>query len=98
MTVRYSERALSDLKTIADHISQRRPSGAVSVMRRIEATVELIGQYPGIGRKVRARKGVLALPVGKYPYRVYYRIEDGRPFIVHIRHGARRLPEKDEMT
>jgi plasmid stabilization system protein ParE len=69
MSARYSGRALADLSVIADYISERRPSGAVSVMRRIEATVNLIGRHPGLGSKVRARAGVFALPVGKYPYR-----------------------------
>ena len=67
-------------------------------MRRIETTVALIGRHPGVGREVRARKGVYALPVGKYPYRVYYKIEAGHPIIIHIRHGARKLPRVADMT
>ena len=57
MSVRYSDRALADLNSIADYIARRRPSGAVSVMSRIAATVTLIGRHPGVGRKVRAREG-----------------------------------------
>ncbi len=98
MSMRYSERALADIRTISDCIAGRRPSGAVSVMRRIEATVALIGRHPGVGRKVRARRGVFALPVGKYPYRVYFRMNDAGPIIVHIRHGSRKLPRADEMV
>ena len=71
MTVRYSARASADLRAIADYIAERSPRGAGSVMRRIEATVALIARHPGIGRKVRGRSRVLALPVGKYPYRIY---------------------------
>jgi plasmid stabilization system protein ParE len=39
MSVRFSARALADLRAIVDYIAERRPSGAVSVIRRIEATV-----------------------------------------------------------
>jgi toxin ParE1/3/4 len=98
MSVRFSARALADLRAIADYIAERRPSGAVSVIRRIEATVALIGRHPGVGRKVRARSGVFALPVGKYPYRVYYMNDGNNAIVVHVRHAARKLPSTEEMV
>jgi toxin ParE1/3/4 len=97
MSVNYSLRALTDLKVIAAYVSERSPRGAASVMRRINATVDLIGRHPGVGRRVRARKGVYVFPVGKYPYLVYYRIDGNDPIIVHVRHGARKLPRASEM-
>jgi toxin ParE1/3/4 len=97
MSVRYSDRAAADILAIASYISERRPSGAASVLRRLAATFNLIGRHPGVGLKVRARKGVLVIPVGKYPYQVYYRLDDAGPIIVHIRHGARKLPQSADL-
>jgi toxin ParE1/3/4 len=98
MSVGYSARALADLSSIAAYISRRSVRGAASVMRRIEATITLIERHPGVGQKVRRRSGTRAIPIGKYPYKVYYQIENGTPMIVHVRHGARKLPSPAEMS
>ena len=98
MSAGYSRRALADLRKIAEYVSLRSPRGAASVMRRIAASADLFGRHPGVGTKVKVRHGLRALPVGNYPYRIYYKIEAGAPIIVHIRHGARALPRPDEMA
>jgi toxin ParE1/3/4 len=98
MSVSYSARALADLVAISSYIYEHRPSGVSTVMRRIEATVALIERHPGVGSRVRARSGVYALPVSKYPYRIYYRVNDQDSIIVHIRHAARKSPRTDEVA
>jgi toxin ParE1/3/4 len=57
----------------------------------------LIGEYPRIGR-VTDIEGVKLLPVIQYPYLVYYTLEDNEVVIVHVRHGARDLPEQGDLS
>ena len=89
MSVRYTRRARDDLAAILRYIDARSPQGARNVKRTIQKTIELIGQLPDSGR----RSGVAAtrvLPVGRYPYLIYWSVEGGEAWIVHIRHAARR--------
>jgi plasmid stabilization system protein ParE len=51
-------------------------------------TIELIGQFPQSGRPVEL--DVRALPVGAYPYLIYWSAESDDVWIVHVRHTARR--------
>jgi toxin ParE1/3/4 len=89
MRVRYSLRARSDLLRIIEYIADRNPAGARNVKDALERIIELIGQFPEVGRRV-GEQDVRVLPVGHYPYLIYWTIEAGEPIIVHIRHASRR--------
>jgi toxin ParE1/3/4 len=89
MRVRYSPRALRDLSDIAGYILLRSPPGARAVEARIKATIALIAEYPGCGRVVVQRPDVCVLPIGRYPYLIFYTIADDDAVILHIRHAAR---------
>jgi toxin ParE1/3/4 len=89
MRVRYTPRARSDLRAIIAYIVDRNPAGARNVRRSMDRTLELIGQYPERGRRV-GEQGTRVLPVGRYPYLIYWSIEAGEAWIVHIRHASRR--------
>ena len=52
-------------------------------------TIDLIGQFPQSGRPV-SEFGVRVLPVGPYPYLVYWLAEVDEVWVIHIRHTARR--------
>ncbi|HYS47250.1 MAG TPA: type II toxin-antitoxin system RelE/ParE family toxin [Xanthobacteraceae bacterium] len=89
MRVRYTPRARGVLRMIIEYLVERNPVGAQNVKRAMERTVELIGQFPESGRRV-SEHGVRVLPVGRYPYLIYWTVESGEAWIVHIRHAARR--------
>jgi toxin ParE1/3/4 len=93
MRVRYTPRARADLVAILDYIDQRNPRGARNVKRALQRVIELIGEYPHVGRLCREQQ-VRVIPVGRYPYLVYWTIEEGHVWLVHIRHAA-RLPWQD---
>ena len=96
MKVRYTPRARDDLRAVLAHIEQRSPQGARNVARSLRKTIELIGQFPQSGR-LAGEQGTRVMPVGRYPYLVYWSIEGGAAWIVHIRHAARRPwdPDRD---
>jgi toxin ParE1/3/4 len=89
MRVRYTPRARGDLRLILEYIDERNPRGAENVKRAIRKTIELIGEYPEGGRTT-GQQGTRVLPAGRYPYLIYWSIEAGEAWLVHIRDGRRR--------
>lgn len=95
--VSLSERALADLSGIQGYLLPISPRGAESVRRAIAEAIDLLAQYPKVGRETDIA-GVRVLPVVRYPYLIYHAILDGEIFILHIRHGSRGKPETDDMS
>jgi toxin ParE1/3/4 len=89
MRVRYTPRARSDLQSILNYIDERSPRGAANVKRAIRKTIELMGEFPQSGRSARI-ESVRVLRAGRYPYLIYWTIEAGEVWLVHIRDGRRR--------
>jgi toxin ParE1/3/4 len=85
MIVRYSRRAQSDLVDILDYIEERSPLGA----HKVKLTIETIRENPNVGHPT-GRGATRGLPIGRYPYLVYWTVEAGEVWIVHFRHGARK--------
>jgi plasmid stabilization system protein ParE len=89
MKVRFTPRARTDLALILEYLDRRSTQGSINVKRTIRKTIELISQFPQGGR--RASIGdTRVTPAGRYPYLIYWSIESGEAWIVHIRHAARR--------
>jgi len=89
MRVRYTPRARSDLANILKYIDERSPQGARNVKRTIRKTIELIGRFP-LGGRDAEEPGIRVLPVGRYPYLIYWLVEADAAWIVHIRDGRRK--------
>jgi toxin ParE1/3/4 len=89
MKVQYTARGRDDLAAILTYIERRSPQGARNVARAIRKTVELIGEFPHSGR-LAGEQDTRVLPVGRYPYLVYWSVEGDEAWIIHIRHTARR--------
>jgi toxin ParE1/3/4 len=87
--IRYTSRARDDLSSILTYIEQHSAQGARNVARAIHKTIDLIGQFPHAGR-FAGEAQTRVLPVGRYPYQIYWSVERGEAWIVHIRHTARR--------
>jgi plasmid stabilization system protein ParE len=88
MKVRYSRRAQNDLAKILNYLDERSPRGAEKVKLAIKRVIDAIGETPHLGHPA-GRGSVRVLPVGRYPYLVYWTIEANEVWLVHIRHGAR---------
>jgi toxin ParE1/3/4 len=95
MRVRYTPRARTDIVSILTYIERLSPKGARNVARALRKTIELIGQFPHSSRAA-GESGTRVLPVGRYPYLVYWNVEATDAWIVHIRHTARRPWNPDE--
>lgn len=94
--VRYARRAISDLIGIADYIRERNPRAAAAVADRIRASIARLGMFPFIGRPTDD-ESLRVLPIGRYPYIVYYEVIRGEVVVHHIRDGRRKSPTPDEV-
>jgi addiction module RelE/StbE family toxin len=94
--VRYARRAIADLIGIADYIRERNPRAAETVADRIRASIARLGMFPFIGRPTDD-PSLRILPIGRYPYVVYYEVIEGDVVVHHIRHGRRKPPRPDEI-
>ena len=90
MKVVYTEEALRDLDAIADWLIAHCPTVAPAVERRIRRVVAHIARWPESARRSAHRPGVHAVPLGRYPYKIFYRINGDRVEILHIHHAARQ--------
>ncbi len=89
MRVRYTRRANRELTAILLYLSKHSPQGLRNVRRAVENTERLIGQYPHCGRLTDV-KATRVLPIGRYPYLMYWIVDADDAKIVHIRDARRR--------
>ncbi len=92
MRVRFTRRAFHDREQIFEYVAQRSPAGAANVMARIRAVVDRLPHHPQSGHPTDV-EGVRVVFVGRYAYRIFYRIRRDAIEILHIRHTSRRPSE-----
>ena len=89
MRVRYTPEAFADQERIFEYLRERSPNGARNVLASIlDATVQLADQ-PRSGYRTDD-PDIRVLFVGRYPYKIFYRVRSDVVEITHIRHTSRR--------
>lgn len=90
----WSEQAMSDLDSIADHLSTDSEEAALAMLSKLEARAEKLHTLPHRGRVVPE---LLAIDVNGYrelvefPYRILYRIAKDEVLVVAVLDGRRDL-------
>ena len=77
MKVRLTARAEADLEAIRDYLVPRSPQGAERVRQSIEASIDLLGSFPGMGHETDIAY-IRMLPVVHYPYLIYHTVASER--------------------
>jgi plasmid stabilization system protein ParE len=89
MKIRYTPSGFSDRERIFNYLRERSPAGARKVMAQIRSATAQLGEHPYSG--YRTEDGDIRVKfIGRYPYKLFYRVRDDTVEIVHIRHTARR--------
>ncbi len=90
MKIGYSRRALTQLNDIFDYIARDNKAAALAFVGRIEAIALLLASYPHIGRPTDLEE-VRVISIGRYPYRMFYKLlpERNEVRILRIRHTRR---------
>ena len=96
MRVVFSGRAKLRLRQIRRYIAEDNPVAAERVAIRIRQTIELLADFPRIGR-IREEGATRALNVSGLPYRVHYRIDEAAETvqIITIAHTSRMMTRLD---
>ena len=96
MKLRFTPRAAQDLAEIADYIRQHSPLAALRVRAAILESLQHLILFPQIGRRQKI-EGVRKLVTRRYPYLVFYTIDDVAEEIVvlSIQHPAREREYSD---
>ncbi len=89
MKVVYTDEAIRDLSEIATYLAGHYPSIAPLVERRVHSVVAWIARWPNSTRRSANRPDVRMVPLGRYPYRIFYRVKQDTVEILHIHHAAR---------
>lgn len=90
MMVVWTADALKDLAEIADYVAIHYPRIGPAVENRIRAVVARIARWPESARPSVGRPGVRVAVVGRYPYKIFYRLTRDAVQILHVHHVARQ--------
>jgi toxin ParE1/3/4 len=89
MKVRYTATALRELNEILAYVAERNVGAAAAVRVRIENLVGQLSLFPFMAQETELI-GVRRLPLGNFPYAIFYTVEGDEVVVLHVRHGARR--------
>ena len=92
MEVVWFKKAIWDLKSVRDYISQDNPKAAQKVVQSIKDKVSVLSEQPGIGRLGRV-PNTKELIVGQSPFILPYRVRDNKIEILRVLHTSRQWPK-----
>jgi len=92
MKIIWSQLALSRIKEIARYIAQDKPKAADKWVDRIFGKVEILSQFPEMGRQVPEINNTNVRELIYGNYRIIYRYDKNKIFILTVRHGQQILP------
>jgi len=92
MKIIWSQLALSRIKEIARYIAQDKPKAADKWVDRIFGKVEILSQFPEMGRQVPEINNTNVRELIYGNYRIIYRCDKNKVFILTVRHGQQILP------
>ena len=87
----WTSAAVEDLQSIFNFIARDSEENAASAIGQIMDSVELVSEFPFIGRIVPEYDEVTVRETIVYSYRVVYHVRPGLITVVGVIHGARRL-------
>jgi toxin ParE1/3/4 len=96
MKLRFTSRAAQDLVAIADYLYAHSPHAAQHVRATILRSLQNLILFPKVGR-AQSVEGIRKLVTRRYPYLVYYTVDEASEEIVilTIQHPAREREHED---
>jgi len=90
--IRWTDVAAADLKSVHEYLSEHAPARADTIVDRILAGIDVLEQYPNLGRQGRI-DGTRELVITGTPFIVFYRLQKSQVEILGVLHAARKWPE-----
>jgi toxin ParE1/3/4 len=88
----WSRDAIRDMRALRSFIAEHDPLAAAGTAAKILEAVEMLREFPGMGRAGR-KPHTRELVVQGTPYVVPYMVGEGRIEIIAVIHGARKWPQ-----
>ena len=92
MNIRWTAVAADDLKSLHEYLSGYTPGHADAMVERILSTIDVLEQYPNLGRSGRL-EGTRELVITGTPFIVFYRLRKDQVEILGVLHAARKWPD-----
>jgi addiction module RelE/StbE family toxin len=93
MNLEWSAFAIADREAIFDYIEADSPRAAVEIDNRIQEAIEVLIEFPEIGRPGRV-EGTWELVIQRTPYLAAYQIRANAVVVLRGLHGAQQWPEE----
>jgi toxin ParE1/3/4 len=89
VNVRYTPKALAQLDAIYSFIESHNPRAGTAVKARIKRAIERLTRFP-YSCRVTKQPGVRVLPIVRYPYLIFYAVDEAAQeiHILRVRHSA----------
>ena len=95
MTIYWSPLAVDRLENIFKYISKEDNDAAYKLVSKILKKVETLSKFPERGRKVPEANREEIREVFESEYRIIYRVEAKKVFVLSIRNFKQLLPDND---
>ena len=92
MKIRWTAIAADDLKSVHEYLSERAPTRVDAIVDRILDGIDVLEQYPNLGRQGRIDE-TRELVITGTPFIVFYRLRKGQVEILGVLHAARKWPD-----
>jgi len=90
--IRWTSVAAGDLKSVHEYLNEHAPARADAIVDRILAGIDVLAQYPNLGRPGRL-DGTCELVITGTPFIVFYRVRKSQVEILGVLHAARKWPD-----
>jgi len=91
MKIRWTEGAACNLDHVGEYIARDNPPAAVATVLKIIEAVQMLADYPTIGKRGRER-GTRELVVAGLPYMIIYAAQRNELVIIRVLHTAMKYP------
>jgi toxin ParE1/3/4 len=91
----WTEPALGYLNAIADYIAKNNPDAANRLVRRVFESVDLLEQFPELGRRVPEMRKSGHREMIVSPCRIIYRVEGETVVVIFVMRGERELKPQE---
>ena len=91
MRICWTEGADSNLDQVEEYIAQENPPAAVATVNKIIDSVQMLADYPTVGKRGRER-GTRELVIVGLPYIVIYAVHREALVILRVLHTSMKYP------
>jgi len=87
----WTEPALADLEAIAEYVAIDKPDAAAALVARVLDVVARLQRYPSSGKRPAELPRTPYREIVNGPCRVFYRVESGTVYVLHVMRAERLL-------